>query len=87
MRFIESVFLIALPFSGPPHMPPDRTAALRKAMMDVYADPQLQEEARKMNIDLSPLDGARVEQIIADMKATPRNVIERYKGILEAAAH
>ena len=87
VRFIESVFLIALPFSGPPHMPPDRTAALRKAMMDVYADPQLQEEARKMNIDLSPLDGARVEQIIADMKATPRNVIERYKGILEAAAH
>jgi tripartite-type tricarboxylate transporter receptor subunit TctC len=86
LNFIEGLFLVAFPFSGPPHVPPERTQALRKAMMDAYADPQLKEEARKLNIDLSPLDGAQVTSIIAGMKATPSSVLERYKKILAEAA-
>jgi tripartite-type tricarboxylate transporter receptor subunit TctC len=85
LDFIESLFLVTFPFSGPPHVPPERTQALRKAMMAAYADPDLKADAEKLHIDLSPLDGEKVTSIIAKMKATPRDVIERYKGILAAA--
>ena len=42
-------------------------------------------EAKKMNVDVSPLDGETVTKIIADMKATPAPVLERYKKILAIA--
>jgi tripartite-type tricarboxylate transporter receptor subunit TctC len=85
LTFIESLFFVALPFSGPPGIPADRTRALREAFMKAHADPEFRAEAERLKVDLSPLDGEQVTQIIADMKATPRSVIERYKRILALA--
>jgi tripartite-type tricarboxylate transporter receptor subunit TctC len=85
LSFMESLFYVALPFSGPPGIPADRTQALRDAFMKANADPGYLAEAKKLNVDISPLDGETVTKIIAEMKATPSSVIERYKKILAAA--
>jgi hypothetical protein len=85
LSFMESLFYVALPFSGPPGIPADRTRALRNAFMKANADPGYLAEAKKLNVDISPLDGETVTKIIAEMKATPASVIERYKKILAAA--
>jgi tripartite-type tricarboxylate transporter receptor subunit TctC len=85
LSFMESLFYVALPFSGPPGIPADRTQALRDAFMKANADPGYLAEAKKLNVDISPLDGETVTKIIAEMKATPASVIERYKKILAAA--
>lgn len=85
LAFMESLFFVALPFSGPPGIPADRTKALREAFMKANADPDYLAEAAKLNVDVSPLDGEAVTKIIAEMKATPATVIERYKKILAIA--
>ena len=85
LAFLESQFFVALPFSGPPGIPADRTKALREAFMKANADPDYLVEAQKMNVDVSPLDGEAVTRIIAEMKATPPQVLERYKKILAIA--
>lgn len=85
LAFMESLFFVALPFSAPPNIPADRTKALREAFMKANADPDYLVEAKKLNVDVSPLDGETVTKIITEMKATPAPVIERYKKILAAA--
>ena len=85
LAFMESLFYVALPFSAPPGIPADRTKALREAFMKANADPDYLKEAEKLNVDVSPLDGETVAKIIAEMKATPATVIERYKKILASA--
>ena len=85
LAFMESLFFVALPFSGPAGIPADRTTALREAFMKANADPEYGAEATKMNVDISPLDGEAVTRIIAEMKATPASVLERYKKILAIA--
>jgi tripartite-type tricarboxylate transporter receptor subunit TctC len=54
------------PFLAPPGLPPDRLEALRKAFMDTMKDPEFLAEADKAKFEITPLDGARAQQIIAD---------------------
>ena len=54
----------------PPNQPPQ--AALRKAMMDAANSAAYREEATRMSLDISPLGGAQVARVVADMdKARP----------------
>jgi tripartite-type tricarboxylate transporter receptor subunit TctC len=85
LAFVESVFFVALPVSGPPGMPADRVEILRRAFMKANADPTYIAEAEKLKLDPSPLDGAQVEKIVADMSTTPAAVIDRYKAVIKAA--
>jgi len=43
--------------AGPPGMDPELLAQLRKAFMDVMADPEFLEAAAKAKMDIAPLDG------------------------------
>jgi tripartite-type tricarboxylate transporter receptor subunit TctC len=85
LAFVESVFFVALPVSGPPGMPADRVEILRDAFMKANADPAYLADAQKLKLDSSPLDGAEVERIIADMTETPPAIVERYKTVLKEA--
>ncbi len=86
LSFIESIFKLALPVSGPPGMPDDRLVALRGAFMRATSDPAYLAEAAKLGIDASALDGEAVRRIIIEMKKTPPAVIQRYKDALASAA-
>jgi tripartite-type tricarboxylate transporter receptor subunit TctC len=71
------------PFFGPPGMPPERTAELRKAFAQALKDKDLRAEARKtFGDEIEPTDGEQAQQLIADIYATPSDVVERLKGIL-----
>ena len=82
LSFVESVFLVTLPFAAPPNLPADRLAALQKAFMDACADKNFQADAERLNMDISPLGGDEMRKIIAGMVQTPPNVIERYKKMI-----
>ena len=45
-------------------------------------DPAFIDEAKKMSLDLSPIDGDAVRRIIAQMSETPKDVIERFNEIV-----
>ena len=82
LSFVESIFLVTLPFAAPPDLPADRLAALQKAFMDTCADERFKADAERLNMDISPLGGEEMKKIIAEMVKTPANVIERYKKMI-----
>jgi tripartite-type tricarboxylate transporter receptor subunit TctC len=79
--FAELPFFIALPFAAPPGVPADRAKALQDAFMAMCRDNAFREDALKTGIDMSPIDGAGVQQMLAKTAATPKNVIARYNAI------
>ena len=55
--FAEIPFFLALPFAAPPDIPEDRAKALQAAFMAMCRDQGFVEEAEKLGIDMSPIDG------------------------------
>jgi tripartite-type tricarboxylate transporter receptor subunit TctC len=71
------------PFFGPPGMPAERTAELRAAFVRALADPELRAEAKKtFGDEIEPSTGEQAQKVLADMYATPPDVVERLRGIL-----
>ena len=79
--FAELPFFIALPFAGPPGVPADRARALQAAFMAMCRDKAFLEDAEKLGIDMSPIDGEGVLKMLAKVAATPKNVIARYNAL------
>ena len=71
-------------YMGPPGVPAARVAALRKALMETVADPTFAAEAKSAQIDLTPLSGEAVEQLLRTFYATPKPAIERAKRAIRA---
>lgn len=83
IELAEAPFFMALPFAAPPEVPADRVAALRKAFIDSHKDADFLAEAKKLKLDVSPIDGDAVEALIRRMAKTPPKVIERFKAVLK----
>jgi tripartite-type tricarboxylate transporter receptor subunit TctC len=79
--FAELPFFIALPFAAPPGLPPERAKALQDAFMAMCRDKAFVEEAEKIGIDMSPIDGDGVLKMLTKVAATPKDVIARYNAI------
>jgi tripartite-type tricarboxylate transporter receptor subunit TctC len=72
---------MALPFAAPPGVPPERAAALQAAFMAMCRDKAFLEEAEKIGFDVSPIDAAAVQNLLARSAATPKDVIARYSAL------
>jgi hypothetical protein len=72
---------MALPFAAPPDVPPDRASALQRSFMAMCRDEAFRAEAEKLGIDMSPISGDAILQLLARMAVTPADVISRYKGL------
>jgi tripartite-type tricarboxylate transporter receptor subunit TctC len=79
--FAELPFFIALPFAAPPGVPADRAKALQDAFMAMCRDKTFIEEAEKIGIDMSPVEGEGVLKMLAKVAATPKDVVARYNAI------
>jgi hypothetical protein len=51
--------------------------------MKTFQDPDYLVEAKKLDLDVSPLDGATVRGMISRLAQSPPALIARYKAILE----
>jgi tripartite-type tricarboxylate transporter receptor subunit TctC len=65
-------------------VPRDRVAALRRAFDLAVKDQQLLEDAKRQKLDISPLDGQRLQQLVADILDTPKADIERVRASISA---
>ncbi len=82
IELMEAPYFLARPFAGPPDMAADVTKEVRAGFMAAHRDPGYVKEAEKLRIDVSPLDGAKITQIVARMAKMPRPLYERYANIL-----
>ncbi|HEY6254656.1 MAG TPA: tripartite tricarboxylate transporter substrate-binding protein [Xanthobacteraceae bacterium] len=82
IAFAEAPFFIALPIAAPPDLPPERAKALQTAFMDMCKDPAFVADAQKLGLDVSPIDGDAVVKVIAQMAATPKDVIAQFNEMI-----
>jgi tripartite-type tricarboxylate transporter receptor subunit TctC len=83
MTLLFGPLSINKPFFGPPGMPAERTAVLRKAFTQALNDRALREEALKIiGEDLDPTPGEQAQRLLAGIYATPPDVVARLKAIL-----
>jgi tripartite-type tricarboxylate transporter receptor subunit TctC len=68
---------------APPGLAPARVAVLRAGFVRMMKDPQLLAFAKQAGLDISPLDGAALQKIIADIAATPKTVVAHAKAAAE----
>jgi tripartite-type tricarboxylate transporter receptor subunit TctC len=82
IAFAEAPFFIALPIVAPPDIPPDRAKALGSGFMEMAKDQSFVAEAQKLGLDVSPVDGNAVIDVIRQMAATPKDVIAQFNEIV-----
>lgn len=65
------------PFALPPDAAQAQLAVLRTAFMATVADPGFVKEVGELKLDLNPLDGAQVGELVKTMYSAPKSIIER----------
>jgi tripartite-type tricarboxylate transporter receptor subunit TctC len=86
LRILRLVFVrgtLGRPFVAPPGIPPARAAALRKAFDDMVADPEFLAEAERARLEITPISGAELEELIEEVYATPAPLVERTRRMLQ----
>jgi tripartite-type tricarboxylate transporter receptor subunit TctC len=83
LTLISAPPAIGRPFFTTADVPAERVAALRKAFEDTMKDPAFLADAKQLNIDVTPLPGARVAAIVTQMINTSPALLERAKAALE----
>jgi tripartite-type tricarboxylate transporter receptor subunit TctC len=72
------------PYFLPPDVAPERVTALRRAFDATMRDPVFIAEAAKLEFDIDPLTGQQVQALVAQLAATPRDIVTRVRRALEA---
>ena len=65
------------PYLAPPGVPKERADALRKAFMDTMKDPEFLSDAEKSQLEINPVSGADVEQLVKDIYQTPKALADK----------
>ena len=63
-------------FIAPPRTTPANLAILRKAFDATMKDPQFLADAEKLRIDVAPLSGERVQEVVRNLYASPPDVVD-----------
>ena len=82
LSLIFAKYQMGRPFFAPPGTPPDRVAALREAFDATLKDPELIAEAAVENLELSPLGGQEVQDLVARLYAAPPDLAKRARQLL-----
>jgi tripartite-type tricarboxylate transporter receptor subunit TctC len=83
MNLIYSQQRFGRPYITTPGVPADRLAALRKAFDETLADPQLIEDAKKLNIRVSLMRGEELQKVVTELYQTPEALVEKAKRALD----
>jgi tripartite-type tricarboxylate transporter receptor subunit TctC len=80
LKMILARNVMGRPYVAPPNLPADRVALLRQAFMDTMADKDFRAEADKLQLEINPVSGQDVQKLVAEVYATPADVIAKAKA-------
>jgi hypothetical protein len=69
-------------YIAPPEIPAAPFGILRGAFDATMKDPQYLAESAKLRIDIAPLPGAKVQEIVQKLHATPKNVVQAARAAI-----
>jgi len=73
----QTVFLRS--YILPPDTPAEQLNILRTAFDVTMKDKQFLDEAEKLRIDIAPLSGSKVQELVQKIYASPKDIVERAK--------
>ncbi len=73
---------VARPFVLPPGTPKDRLQILRKAFLDTLKDPEFQAEAKKARLDVDPVTGEELREIVNNLFKLDAALLTKWKQAL-----
>jgi tripartite-type tricarboxylate transporter receptor subunit TctC len=76
-------FKIARPFAGPPGISASKVLLLRQAFAKANQDPEYLSKAKSMGLDVSPVAGSEISELITKAAALPPRLLARYAALLE----
>jgi tripartite-type tricarboxylate transporter receptor subunit TctC len=82
LRLFLARAAVGRPFVAPGGVPADRIAVLRKAFDDTMKDPAFVADTKKAKLNVSPITGQQIADVIADVYKTPQPVIEHTKQLM-----
>jgi tripartite-type tricarboxylate transporter receptor subunit TctC len=75
LRLVFARQVMGRPFLAPPGVPQERLALLRKAFMQTMQDSAFLAEAQKLNLEITPVSGERVQELVAEVYRTPPEIL------------
>ena len=72
-----------LPYFLPPDVPKARVQAIRRAFDATMKDPGFLADAAKVQMEVDPMTGEDVQQLLAELFATPPDIVARVRKILD----
>ncbi|MFN4282486.1 MAG: Bug family tripartite tricarboxylate transporter substrate binding protein [Alphaproteobacteria bacterium] len=73
--------VMARPFAAPPGVPADRVKALRDAFMAVVKDPAFIAASKAQQLEVDPVSGERIQQIVQRMTDTPKPLLRELRDL------
>src|SRR5262249_60406836 len=75
--FVGRVASLARPIATNYDVPPERVAALRRAFDATMKDPEFLAEAQKQIMEIVPMAGEELQQLVTDIVNAPPAVVEK----------
>jgi tripartite-type tricarboxylate transporter receptor subunit TctC len=85
MKLVFTRQTLGRPFVAPPGLPDERKQALRAAFDATMKDSEFLEEARRLSLEIDPVGGAAIDKIVAELYATPRDILDETRRLIGAA--
>lgn len=82
LKLFSADIALGRPFLTTPGVPADRLELLRSSFMATMKDPTLLKEAHDANIEITPVPGARLQEIVREIVSTPPDVARRAREAL-----
>jgi len=83
IEFVVSPNLFARPFTAPPDVPSERVGALRRAFDATLADPDYLAEAAARKMQVVPVKGEEIDDVLKRIYSMPRSVMDRVKEAIK----
>lgn len=82
LRLLSAPVAIGRPLFSTPDVPADRVKALRAAFDATMQDPEFLAVAKAERLDIDPVGGEKLQQIVNDIVNTPKDVVEKLVSIV-----
>ncbi len=82
VNFMQLSERVGMAFWLRPEVPRERVEILRTAFMKAMSDPAVQAEGARRGAPISPIPGAKLNQMVADAYKTPKATLDRIGKIL-----
>ena len=78
MQAASAQLALGRPMAAPPGVPPERLAALRKAMEETFRDPDFLDDCARQRLEChDPSSGPELARLVAEIYALPKRVQQR----------